>query len=56
MITLGDTALKWEQEVEYLGLRLNRHGFSGKVPAVVEEKTRSAAHMLLSEVCYNLNL
>lgn len=55
-VHLGGVPLKWEDEVQYLGLRLSKDGFLGKNPKDVERKCKTAIHMLVSEEWFALHI
>lgn len=55
-VHLGGPPLQWVDEVEYLVLRLRREVFLYKNPADVENKCKSALHLLTSEDWFTLDI
>lgn len=54
-VNIGGVNLKWNIEVEYIGLRLDKNGFLEKNPEQVEEKGRAVVHMLTNATWFDLN-
>lgn len=55
-IHLGVTSLKWVNEFEYLGSKLNNTGFLGKNPYDVEKSCKSAVHLLTGEDWFTFDI